>query len=235
MNSRRPSYTSMPLSPVQKGAIGQFAFLAAALATGKGQVEAYTPAVDNEGRDAEIRRHLKSAPGISIQVKVTFSTVAEGGSAQYLSQRFALPVNRVQNDPRLWYFFAYYDASELRLHDPAFLVPAHVFHKMGRSGHRKGGISFVIVASLAPGSRDQWSPYRVAPIDLGKRLLKIIDEAPLTTSSRALKLPPDSVWLGRARRPLASSSATGPLSPSLTSVGHRARVAPAPSPLARSA
>jgi hypothetical protein len=44
------------LSLVQKGAIGQFAFLATALVTGKGMVEVYTPAVDNEGRDAEIRK-----------------------------------------------------------------------------------------------------------------------------------------------------------------------------------
>ena len=34
----------MPLSSVQKGAIGQFAFLATAMITGNGQVEAYTPA-----------------------------------------------------------------------------------------------------------------------------------------------------------------------------------------------
>jgi hypothetical protein len=46
----------VPLTFTQKGAIGQFAFLATALATGKGQVEAYAPVADNEERDAEIRR-----------------------------------------------------------------------------------------------------------------------------------------------------------------------------------
>ena len=188
----------MPLSPVQKGAIGQFAFLATALATGKGQVEAYSPAVDNEGRDAEIRRHLKPALGISIQVKVTFSAIVEGGTAKYLSQRFALPKNRVQNDPRLWYFFAYYDANQLRLQDPTFLVPSHVFHKMGRSGYRKGGISFVIVASLAAESRDRWTPYRVAPKDLGKRLLEIVDETGRKPTRFVPQLLDDGVWLGRA-------------------------------------
>src|SRR5207302_6692030 len=35
MNSRSPSYRSMPLSAIQKGAIGQFAFLAIALVTGQ--------------------------------------------------------------------------------------------------------------------------------------------------------------------------------------------------------
>jgi hypothetical protein len=127
--------TSVPLSTVQKGAIGQFAFLAAALASGKGQVEAYTPAVDNEGRDAEIRRHLKSTPAISVQVKVSLSTqTLREVRGKYLSLRFSTVENRVQNDPRLWYFFAFYDPRELRLHDPCFLITARVFHRIGKSG-----------------------------------------------------------------------------------------------------
>ena len=190
----------MPLSSSQKGAVGQFVFLATALATGRGQVEVYSPAADNEGRDAEVRRHLKRAPAISIQVKIAFSTVTSGGRARYLGARFSVLANRVQNDPRLWYFFAYYDVRELRFHDVAFLIPSQVFHKMGRTGKRGGRIYFSLLADLAPNSRDRWSPYRVAPSYLGKRLLEIIDEAPLTASTAALKLPPGSVWLGRARK-----------------------------------
>ena len=195
----------MPLSLTQKGAIGQFAFLATSLATGKGQVEVYSPAADNEGRDAEVRRHLKPAPAIGIQVKVTFSSLTKGGRAKYLDARFTTAANRVQTDPRLWYFFAYYDVRQLRLYDPAFLVPSDVFHKLGRMGRWRGKIAFHMLASLSPTSRDHWSPYRVAPTDLGKRLLEIIDEARLTSTRQALKLPPDSLWFGRARRPKAKS------------------------------
>ncbi len=206
MNLSRPSYRSMPLSNVQKGAIGQFAFLATALVTGKGKVEVYTPGADNEGRDAEIRRHLKPAPPIGIQIKVGFyETVHRGSAAKYLSLRFSILESRVQNDPRLWYFFAFYDMRELRFHGPVFLIPSHVFHRMGRTGKQGRRIWFAIYASLAAESNDRWFPYRVAPGDLGKRLLEIIDEAPLTASSRAVKLPPDSVWIGRARRSMARS------------------------------
>jgi hypothetical protein len=194
----------MPLSTSQKGAIGQFIFLATALVTGKGQVEIYSPAADNEGRDAEVRRHLKPAPAISIQIKVAFS-MAMGESRHYLWLRFELLESRIQNDPRLWYFFAYFDGAELRLRDPIFLIPSHVFHKMGRGGKRGKRIWFELVASLEPGSHDRWSPYRVAPKDLGKRLLEIIDKAPLTASSQALNLPPDVIRIGRARLPRASS------------------------------
>jgi hypothetical protein len=205
MKSRLPSYTSMPLSRVQKGAVGQFAFLITALVTGKGQVEVYTPAIDNEGRDAEIRRHLKPAPAIGIQVKVAFALRSNGYRAKYLLLRFALLANRVQNDPRLWYLLAAYNGRQLALEDPLFLVPARIFHKLARRSMWKGRIRFAVSASMAPGSRDQWSPYRVAPKDLGKRLLEIIDDAPLAASSRASTLPSDSVLIGRARRPIRRS------------------------------
>jgi hypothetical protein len=143
---------------------------------------------------------LKPAPAIGIQVKVSFSLYSNGYRAKYLLLRFALLANRVQNDPRLWYLLAAFDGGQLRLQDPLFLVPARIFHKLARRQMWKGRIRFVVSASMSPGSRDQWSPYRVAPKDLGKRLLKIIDEAPLTATSRAIKLPPDAISIGRARR-----------------------------------
>jgi hypothetical protein len=191
----------MPLSSAQKGAIGQFAFLTVAIATGKGQVEAYTPAADNEGRDAEIRRHMKRTPGIGIQIKVAFETQRRTGHKQrYLEIRFKLPEDRVQNDPRLWYFLALYERSQLGLVDPVFLIPSHVFHKAARKGSWKGKVEFVMLASLGPEAHDRWSPYRVALADLGKHLLEIVDEMGLTASRDLPEVPVDAVWLSRAAR-----------------------------------
>jgi hypothetical protein len=191
----------VPLSTTQKGAIGQFAFLATALATGKGELEVYSPAADNEGRDAEVRRHLKPALAIGIQEKVTFDTFnnGTGSRASYIGSRFTIVEERVQNDPRLWYFFALWGTDELRLHDPCFLVPAHVFHVMGRTGKRDGRIEFVMMANLSPNSRDRWSPFRVAPKDLGPRLLEIVDKTGLTATRLLPHLPADAMLVGRAR------------------------------------
>lgn len=190
----------MPLSAIQKGAIGQFAFLATALVTGRGQLEVYTPAADNEGRDAEVRRHLRRAAGIGIQVKVAFVLVLKDGRREYLSLRFALPEKRVSNDPRLWYFLAVYDPRQLGFHDPVFLIPSAVLHRLARRGRSRRGIRFSIEANLALGSHDHWSPYRVAPRDLGMRLLGIIDEAPLALTSRSTRLPSGSLLVWRAKR-----------------------------------
>ena len=142
----------MPLSNVQKGAIGQFAFLAAALATGNGQVEVYTPAADNEGRDAEVRRHLKRAPAVGIQIKVAFMILRHDlrHKQYYLEIRFDLPEKRVQSDPRLWYFLAFYDRGQLQFLDPVFLVPSHIFHRLARRGKFNRGSCF--------GCRRTWGP-----------------------------------------------------------------------------
>jgi hypothetical protein len=190
----------VPLSTTQKGAVGQFAFLATAIATGKGQLEAYSPAADNEGRDAEIRRHLKPALAIGIQEKVTFDTFhsSSRSRAMSMSTRFSTVEERVQNDPRLWYFFALWGNDELRLHDPCFLVPAHVFHVIGRTGKRDGRIYFVMRASLSPDAHDRWSPFRVAPKDLGPRLLEIVDKTGLMASSLLPRLPAEALLVGRA-------------------------------------
>jgi len=192
----------MALSNVQKGAVGQFAFLSTALATGGGGVEAYVPVADNERRDAEVRRHLKPTPGITLQVKVAFTASAYGGPrSKYLRIVFSVRDKRLETDARFWYFFALYEASQLRLHDPCFLIPSGVFHKIGRDGRPAKGLHwFSITANLEPHSRDKWSRFRVAPKDLGKRLLEVIDEVPLTSSRKSLKLPPDAIWLARARR-----------------------------------
>jgi hypothetical protein len=190
----------MPLSTSQKGAIGQFAFLATALSTGKGEVEIYSPAADNEGRDAEVRRHLRPALAVGLQEKVTFETYnsGTGSRARYIGTRFSIAEKRVQNDPRLWYFFALWGSDDLRLHDPCFLVPAHVFHVMGRTGTRNGRIYFLMMASLSPDSHDRWSPFRVAPKDLGPRLLEIVDKTGLMASKLLQHMPADAVLLGRA-------------------------------------
>jgi hypothetical protein len=188
----------MPLSAIQKGAIGQFAFLAAALATGRGQIEVYTPAADNEGRDAEVRRHLRRIAGIGVQVKIAFGLSRTGGRRKYLAVTFSIPKTRLRNDPRLWYFIGLYDERQLRLLDPVFLIPSAVLHRLARRGKSKRGIQFDVVANLSPSSRDQWAPYRIALADLGKRLLEIIDQAPLSTSGEVSRFPVDGLLLSRA-------------------------------------
>jgi hypothetical protein len=143
---------------------------------------------------------LKPALAIGIQEKVAFETFHSSARsrARSISTRFSISEERVQNDPRLWYFFALWGSDELRLHDPCFLVPAQVFHVMGRTGKRDGRIHFLMLASLSPDSHDRWSPFRVAPKDLGSRLLEIVDKTGLMAASLLQHLPAEAMLVGRA-------------------------------------
>jgi hypothetical protein len=201
MNRCPRSYRFVPLSNVQKGAIGQFAFLAAAMFTANGQLEVYIPAADNEGRDAEVRRHLRGLAAVGVQIKVAFSLIGDNSPKQtYLGIRFRIPKYKVQHDPRLVFFFAVYDRKRLGFYDPVFLVPAAVFYKLGRRGVKDGQVWFEIMANLAPNSHDQWSPYRVALKDLGKRLLETIDSQRLPAGNGVRELPSDTVLVTHRRR-----------------------------------
>jgi hypothetical protein len=195
----------MPLSAVQKGAIGQFAFLATALVTGRGQVEVYTPAADNEGRDAEVRRHLRRAASVGIQVKVAFGMVVKNGRREYLSLRFFAPEQRVSIDPRLWYFLAVYDLRQLRFYDPVFLIPSAVLHRLAHRSKTSRGTLFSIEANLAPGSNDELAPYRVAPRDLGKRLLGILDDGGETARLTSGRLPAEAILVRKRKRRVRGS------------------------------
>jgi hypothetical protein len=200
MKYMRPGYSTMPLSNIQKGAIGQYAFLAIAMVTGNGQLEAYVPAADNEGRDAEVRRHLSRLAGIGIQVKMAFRAFTIHG-CNFLSFRCGIERSRIQNDPRLWFLLGYYDSRRLGLHDPVYLVPASVFHRLARRRTKGGGRDILVVeVSLDPGSHDEWSLYRVVLKELGKRLLEIIDSQKLARLGRLEPLPSDTLLIGRRGR-----------------------------------
>jgi hypothetical protein len=193
----------MPLSPIQKGAIGQFAFLITALVTGKGQVEIYVPSPDDEGRDAEVRRHLKPENSIGIQIKVALAAL-KTDRGDVLSITFHLKLAKIQNDPRLWYFFAVFDPAQLRFRDPVFLIRADIFHRMAREKKVfRNQALFEIEASLEPHAHDRWTRHRVALHDLGSRLLEIIDTEAIMTGDTAQALPDEAILVGRPQKQTA--------------------------------
>ncbi len=97
---------------------------------------------------------------------------------------FVVSLKRLIDDPRFWYFCASLDLKPMNFRDPAFLVPSRFVHAHGRKV-AGGRVSFTLNMSLAPGSHDQWSGYRVSPLDLGKRIVEIIEALPLGAAQAA--------------------------------------------------
>jgi hypothetical protein len=69
---------------------------------------------------------------------------------------------------------------------------------MGRTTKIDGRIHFLFMASLSPDSHDHWYPFRVAPKDLGPRLLEIVDKTGLMASRLLPHLPAEATLVGRA-------------------------------------
>lgn len=174
------------ITDVQQGVVGQQLFSTYAILSSGGRLELSPALTDDERRDFEV--HIRGEfVGIGVQVKTSISVV-HGRSTHhridYLNIRFPIRVNRINNDPRYWYFLASTDVRAMSFRTPQFLVPAEFIHKFCRYGPvKKGHIRIVISASLAADSRDRWVPYRIPTIhDIGPKL-----EAAIRTLPKSLR------------------------------------------------
>ncbi len=142
--------------------------------TSNGEVECDYPASDDEHRDIEThrRRHFAS---VALQVKTTWRFWTHRRS-QVVQIPFTVRVGRLINDPHFYYFFGFFDKKTMTFRDPVFLVPSTVVHKHAMPRIVRGRWHFTFQASLKPGARDRFSPYRVSLQAVGKHLLQIIRE-----------------------------------------------------------
>ena len=187
-----------PLNKTQVGIAGQQEFCKLVILGSSGRLEPSVPYSDDERRDFEIRLTREFARSLAVQVKCA-SRLVKG---VLLVVHFVVSARRLVDDPRFWYFFAYLDRRQMTFRDPVFLVPSTVVHAHGHkmSGRRK---LFTFTMSLAPGSHDQWSGYRLSPLALGKRIVQIIRGLPLRAGRPAQRAAiatlPDVVFVGRHR------------------------------------
>jgi hypothetical protein len=164
----------VPLSEVQRGLIGQTEAAKILMLTTNGEIECDYPVSDDEHRDMEThrRRHFAS---VALQIKTTWRLWTHRKS-QVLQIPFTVRVGRLITDARFYYFFGFFDRKTMTFRDPIFLVPSSVVHQHAMPRIVRGRWHFTFQASLKPGARDRFSPYRVSMAAVGKELLAIIRE-----------------------------------------------------------
>ena len=188
-----------PVSSVQQGIITQAELAKLIVVGSRGRVEVSIPVTDDDQRDIET--HIKGmlTPGIALQAKSSRSLIRRVGR-ETLQIHFTLSPKRIVDDPRFWYFFAYFDLRQLAFRDPVFLLPSAVFHKKARIRRiERGEVVFGFLANLGAPGRDKWVPYRLATKDVGKRVLEIIKGFGATTGSAELAgamALPGALWAG---------------------------------------
>lgn len=125
--------------------------------------------VDDEGADLVFHQREGTAT-LAIQVKARMLSGSAAGRGRFLadvrSQTFTARKN-------LAMLFITVDVEQGRL-DTAWLIPSDAFAE--RKGTSIGQDKYRFSASLKPGTQDQWSPYRLEPLDLPGAILQFLDE-----------------------------------------------------------
>jgi len=94
------------------------------------------------------------------------------------------------------------DTKLMRFTDPVFLIPSAVLHKIGDPQRKGAFVWFVMGANMEKKTRDKWKPYRGDPLQLGKHVLKIMNDLrkhrDQTLSQASVLTASDVLWIRRA-------------------------------------
>jgi hypothetical protein len=152
------------LDSFQIGKAAELRFASLAILGGGGALELVPPLADDERRDFEL--HLNHRFGRPLSVQVKTATSLESG--QHLHLRFArgpeLPLSSAY-----WFFGAHLDLLTLDFADPMFLIPSEMFRHRGKGSIQR-------LPSLSWRSHDRWVKYRVTRLELGSRLVEILQQ-----------------------------------------------------------
>lgn len=129
-----------------------------------------TSLVDDEGVDLVFHRRGGSAT-LAAQVKSRRTTTTRVQTGSFMAQ---VRQQTFRPRPDLYLLFVVADAENATF-GPVWLVPSEVFAAMAHGVGRRGNLRFV--ASLLPGSRDKWRPYRYERAELPRRILDLLDHA----------------------------------------------------------
>lgn len=180
----------MPISLVQQGLCTELEFIKYVVLGSGGLAEVSRPATDDERRDADVHRRDDFNFGLGFQIK-SAAEVEHPWAADRLHIRFTVLKDRLITHPNFWYFLSFLDLRIQGIASTVFIVPSEEIHKHAIPHLHGDTWHFDFHASLAPDAHDRWVPWRVSTLDIGKRVLYIIEEFEnRKSSSPHLFLPP---------------------------------------------
>ena len=196
-NQGRSQGGALKISDVQQGVVTQNEFAKLVMMGSGGRIELAAPLSDEERRDFEVHVHGRYGSTLALQVKSAMGLARLSANSLYLRVHFGVRASRLVNDPVFWYFLAYFNPATIRFADPTFLVPSAFLHEHASPRKKGDEWLFTFQASMEPGSDDQWEPYRVSQLALGKKVTQVIDELrELRASLDASQLlqMPELIW-----------------------------------------
>jgi hypothetical protein len=158
------------LTKTQRGTVGEQLFAACVTLSSNGDLELFKPLTDDDHTDvsAGLRGRV---PALAIQVKTALSLDRQG----YAVARMAFPEGRPRRHPAFVYSIVYVIEASVEM---AWVVPSADFNRLAYRGKGRQGKGIELEFMASPVRDDHWSAFRCRRMDLGPRLMKIIQSLP---------------------------------------------------------
>jgi hypothetical protein len=153
------------MDTTQIGRAGELALALYAMVTSDGELEMFTPVADDDHVDATAGRR-RGVPAIAIQVK-TAPKVDRDGLAE---ARASYPTGKIREHPAFLYAVLLLSSVTI---EALWLVPSPDFNRLVY--RTRGPRQEILQFRAYPSREDRFSSFRVPPLDVGPRLLAVID------------------------------------------------------------
>src|SRR5258708_11342233 len=147
------------------GRAGELALDLYAMVSSDGELELFSPVADDDHVDATAGRR-GGVPAIAIQVK----TAREVDRYGLVEAKADYPVGRVREHPAFLYTVLLLTSVTIEC---MWLIPSPDFNRIAY--RRAGGDREILEFRGDPARDDRYSRFRVPPLEIGPRLLSVID------------------------------------------------------------
>jgi hypothetical protein len=174
------------LTPTQRGTAGEELFAACVTLSSAGDLELFKPLTDDDHTDVAAGRRGK-VPALAIQVKTALSLTRQG----FAVARMSFPDGKPRQHAAFLYAIVYVvDASV----EAAWIVRSADFNRLTYRGAGRRGKGLELQFMASPTREDRWSAFRCGRMDLGPKLIDLIDSLP---AGRTPKVPGAHLLLRR--------------------------------------
>ncbi len=178
------------LSKTQRGAAGEQLFAACVTLSSAGDLELFKPLTDDDHTDVTAGKRGK-VPALAIQVKTALTLNRQG----YAVAKMVFPSGKPRVHASFVYAIVYVTAATV---ETAWVMPSATFNRLAYRGRGPKGKGIELEFMASPTRTDRWSAFRCERMDLGPRLITLIDSLP-SGIRVAANLPEGAHLLLRAR------------------------------------
>lgn len=158
------------LTATQRGTAGEQLFAACVTLSSDGDLELFKPLTDDDHTDVTAGVRGK-VPALAIQIKTALSLDRKGLAVA----RMAYPDGEPREHPAFIYAILYLAAASV---DTAWVVPSADFNRLTYRGAGRRGKGLELQFMASPSRDDRWAGFRCGRLDLGPRLISLIDSLP---------------------------------------------------------